>query len=56
MDLHRDFIWSSDWNGDEVGFPDVSIVGLYSLRVNPDIDLYINMENLEILEAWTAQD
>ena len=23
--------WSSDWNGDEVGFDDVDIVGLYSL-------------------------
>ena len=22
--------WSSDWNGDEVGYPESDIVGLYS--------------------------
>lgn len=22
--------WSSDWNGDEVGYPDSGVVGLYS--------------------------
>ena len=22
--------WSSDWNGDEVGYPDIGVVGFYS--------------------------
>lgn len=56
MDLHQNFVWSSDWSGDEVGFPESLIVGLYSLRVNPDIYFYIDMESLEILDAWATQE
>lgn len=48
--------WSSDWNGDEVGYPDVPVVGLYTLTVNPDIHFYVNMDTLEILEAWTVNE
>ena len=54
MEFNRDFIWSSDWDGEEVGFPESSVVGLYNLRVNPDIYLYIDMETLEILDAWAT--
>ena len=25
-----DLIWSSNWSGDEVGFPELEVVGLYS--------------------------
>ena len=25
-----DLAWSSDWSGDEVGFPESEVVGLYS--------------------------
>ena len=27
--------WSSDWNGYEVGFDDVNVVGLYSVPASP---------------------
>lgn len=56
MELHQNFMWSSDWDGHEVGYPDIPVVGLYTLRVNPNIDVYINMGTLEILEAWTCSD
>lgn len=41
--------WNSDWNGYEVGFPEVCVVGLYSdLDGN---DYYINTENGVVLEV-----
>ncbi|MDK1672801.1 hypothetical protein QOK74_07945 [Staphylococcus saprophyticus] len=48
-DLFRRIHWSSDWNGDEVGYPEINVVGLYSYH---ELNLYIDMETLEVLEAW----
>ena len=47
--------WSSDWNGDEVGFDDVDVVGLYSV---PDslISYYVDTENGYVLDAWVDED
>lgn len=47
--------WQSDWNGDEVGFPDVPVVGLYSLKNQP-IDYYVDTETGVILDAWSTED
>ncbi|WP_179125851.1 hypothetical protein [Rossellomorea marisflavi] len=49
-----DIIWQSDWCGDEVGYDDVSVVGLYYI-VNPGIYYYINAESGEVLEAWPEE-
>lgn len=46
-DLH----WWSDWNGYEVGYPEISIVGLYAMKLNPKVSFYIDMENGRILEV-----
>lgn len=43
------FGWSSDWNGYEVGYPEILVVGLY---VSGNLNVYINTENNEILEHW----
>lgn len=58
--------WSSDWNGDEVGYDDVDVVGLYSFTLDSylmdndysekEVHMYINTENGEVLEAWIYQD
>lgn len=45
--------WSSDWNGDEVGYDDVLIVGLYRMR-DGNVDYYVDTETGIILEAWYA--
>lgn len=53
----RDYVsdhWSSDWNGDEVGFPGVAVVGLYSVHDQP-IYYYVDTETGNVLEAW-AED
>ncbi|WNM50657.1 hypothetical protein Alsa2_CDS0043 [Staphylococcus phage Alsa_2] len=46
---YNDLHWQSDWNGDEVGYPDRNVVGYYT---KDNINLYIDMENDEILEVW----
>lgn len=53
--LNVDLIWQSDWSGDEVGFDDVLVVGLYGLR-DEEVYLYIDMETMIVLDAWTFDD
>ena len=43
--------WSSDWNGDEVGFDDVNVVGLYFIP-DSSISYYVDTENGYVLDAW----
>jgi hypothetical protein len=47
--------WSSDWNGDEVGYDDIAVVGLYSVQ-DMDIDVYIDMETMQILDIFCLKD
>ena len=48
-----DLIWSSDWNGDEVGFPESEVVGLYSQeRDDGTYSFYIDFEKCKILDFW----
>lgn len=60
MDLliNLDLMWSSDWMGEEVGYPDVIIVGLYTYQPNvgPEISLYIDIENGIVLDMWSSCD
>jgi hypothetical protein len=54
MEFMFDLHWQSDWNGDEVGYDDINIVGLYSLEtVMNTVYFYIDMETGAVLEAWT---
>lgn len=46
---------SSDWNGCEVGFHDVSVVGLYSIPDMP-IYYYVDTEIGVVLDAWAEED
>jgi hypothetical protein len=50
-DLH----WSSDWNGDEVGFPEIDVVGLYSSE-KLGCHFYMDMSTNEILEVMIDVD
>lgn len=43
--------WQSDWDGEDVGFDDVLIVGLYSDPNHEDVMYYINMETRKILQV-----
>lgn len=50
IDLH----WQSDWNGDEVGFPEVDVVGLYSFETadQESVFLYIDTSTRQVLHCW----
>ncbi|MGM9924744.1 MAG: hypothetical protein ACI35R_10905 [Bacillus sp. (in: firmicutes)] len=54
VDLNK-LNWSSDWNGYEVGFPDVPVVGCYTYEteIGIELSLHINTETGEVLEVWT---
>jgi len=54
----EDLIWQSDWNGDEVGFDDVEVVGLYSHERSDGkvYSYYIDMEKMIILDFWIEED
>lgn len=45
--------WESDWNGEDVGFDDVLVVGLYTQeRDDGDYSFYIDMETNDLLDFW----
>lgn len=51
LEFNKDLLWSSDWDGEDVGFEDVSVVGLYRLK-NTELYFYIDMETNKILAGW----
>ena len=52
-----DLAWSSDWNGDEVGYPEVGVVGLYSQERDDGIySFYLDMETDRVLDFWKDED
>jgi hypothetical protein len=48
-------IWQSDFNGDEVGYDDVNVVGFYMDYMNNAL-YAINMETMEILYVEVLYD
>lgn len=52
VEWHR-LAWSSDWNGYEVGYDDIDVVGLYRSSGH---SYYINAENGQVLEKWADED
>ncbi len=44
--------WQSDWNGYEVGYDDVPVVGYYTWK---KFDFYIDMETNKILDIFFPQ-
>ena len=52
-----DLAWSSDWNGDEVGYPDSEVVGLYSQqRDDGCYYFYIDMDTIKVLDFWKEEE
>ena len=52
IDLNS-FHWLSDFNGDEVGYSYSNIVGYYMYY---DLNMYIDMETLNVLEMWFDEE
>ena len=52
-----DLAWSSDWNGDEVGYPESDVVGLYSQeREDGCYYFYIDMDTNMVLDFWKEDE
>ncbi len=47
--------WNSDWDGEDVGYEGVDVVGLYTIA-NTSIDVYIDMSTMQILEIICYED
>ena len=45
--------WYSYFNGDEVGYPYSNVVGYYMYY---DLNMYIDMETLNVLELWFDEE
>lgn len=52
---YNDLIWQSDYNGFEVGHEGRSVIGLYQLKVNPNIHFCIDTERGEVVEAFCTK-
>lgn len=50
--------WSSDWNGYEVGFDEVEVVGLYTFQDynGCHYNMHVDVEHNEILEVWAEEE
>lgn len=40
---------SSSWNGYEISYPEILVVGLY---IHENLNVYIDTENNRVLEYW----
>lgn len=52
-DLFKKLHWQSDWDSEDIGYEGDFVVGYYTYH---ELNFYINMETLEILEAWFDED
>lgn len=48
-----DFIWSSDWCGDELGYDYIEVVGHYTRDI---LNVYVDMIDLLLLEYWYDEE
>lgn len=48
--------WWSDWSGDEIGYDEALVVGLYSLIDFPEIHMYIDVDNDVIIDVWVEEE
>ena len=51
LEFNKDLMWLSDWDGHEVGHPNVLTIGLYKLK-DSEVYFYIDYSNNKIVEAW----
>lgn len=50
-------VWSSDFNGDEVGFPEVDVVGIYTQqREDGEYSFLIDTATWEILDFYKDEE
>lgn len=50
---YRKLHWLSDWDGSDVGFPDINVVGYYMYG---ELNLYIDTETEHVIELWFDEE
>ena len=52
-----DLMWSSDWDGYEVGYPESEVVGLYwQERDDGRYSFYLDIETYKVLDFWKDEE
>lgn len=54
----KDLVWQSDWAGEEVGFDNVDVAGLY-MQEREDGSIYyfyIDTADMRVLEFWKEEE
>ena len=50
-------VWQSDWDGEEVGFPEIGVIGYYTSPMEDyTLTLYIDMSDMRIVDLWVNHD
>jgi hypothetical protein len=52
---NKELMWQSDWNGFEVGFDEIEVVGLYQLK-DTELYFYIDYVKSKIVDAWIGEE
>jgi hypothetical protein len=55
--MKTNLVWHSDWNGEDLGYTDIEIIGLYSMETYEGetaktVCFYIDIETDTVLESW----
>ena len=58
IEMFESLKWESDWSGDEVGFNDVDIVGLWTLILTDGRMVHMNIDysTNTILDSWLNEE
>lgn len=51
LEYDKELIWQSNWDGHELGYDEVEVIGLYTLK-DTTLNFYIDMENNMIITSW----
>lgn len=54
IDVIVKMLWSSDWDGEDVGYPDSEVVSLYTVEneERKTLHLYVDVIENKILDFW----
>lgn len=58
IDVTVKMLWSSDWDGEDVGYPNSLIVSLYTTENEEGkiLYLYVDVKSNKILDFWIDEE
>jgi hypothetical protein len=52
INLEKDLLWNDNYNGCDLGYDEINIIGYYTLISNEKINFYISEDNCKILKVF----